>query len=159
MPTITPFLWFDGQVAEAVAFYTSVFGDSVVLSTTPYSEGGAGPAGELMMAHFRLAGQELMVLNGGPHYSLTPAFSLFVSVDTQEEVDYYWDRLCDGGEPSRCGWLVDRFGLSWQIVPTALGRLMGDPDPERAARVTQAMLAMNKIEVAGLQAAYDGVPG
>jgi predicted 3-demethylubiquinone-9 3-methyltransferase (glyoxalase superfamily) len=156
MATITPFLWFDGRVAEAVAFYTSVFGDSAVLDTTPYPEGSPGPPGELMMARFRLAGQELMALNGGPHYSLTPAFSLFVSCADQEEVDYYWDRLCDGGEPSRCGWLVDRFGLSWQVVPEALGRLMGDPDPERSSQVVQAMLEMSRIDVAALQAAYDG---
>jgi len=109
-----------------------------------------------MMASFRLAGQDFMGLNGGPMYAFTPAISLFVSCEGQDEVDYYWDRLVEGGSPSRCGWLVDRFGLSWQIIPTALGRLMGDPDPERAGRVMQAMLAMTKIEVAGLQAAYDG---
>lgn len=159
MPTITPFLWFDGRVQEAVEFYTSVFGDSAVLSTVPYPDGAPGPSGELMMATFRLAGQEFMALNGGPQYSFTPAISFFVSVDTQDEVDYFWDRLCDGGSPSQCGWLVDRFGLSWQIVPTALGRLMGDPDPERAARVTQAMLGMTKIEIAGLVAAHEGVTG
>jgi len=149
MPTITPFLWFDNQLEDAVAFYTSVFGDSAVLSDP-------GPAGEVMMASFRLAGQDFMGLNGGPMYAFTPAISLFVSCEGQDEVDYYWDRLGEGGSPSRCGWLVDRFGLSWQIIPTALGRLMGDPDPERAARVMQAMLTMTKIEVAGLQAAYDG---
>jgi len=108
------------------------------------------------MARLRLAGQELVLLNGGPVYQLTPAFSLFVSVEGQDEVDRYWDALIDGGEPSRCGWLVDRFGVSWQIVPTALGRLMGDPDRERAGRVTQAMLGMVKLDVAALQAAYDG---
>ena len=126
MPTITPFLWFDGRLEEAVTFYTSIFGDSAVLDRTP------GPEGGLMMARFRLAGLELMALDGGPHYAHTPAFSLFVSVEGQEEVDRYWDALVDGGEPSRCGWLVDRFGLSWQVVPTRLGQLMGDPD--RAAR-------------------------
>jgi len=149
MPTITPFLWFDNQLEDAVAFYTSVFGDSAVPSS-------AGPSGGATMASFRLAGQDFMGLNGGPMYAFTPAISLFVSCEGQEEVDYLWDRLCDGGSPSRCGWLVDRFGLSWQIIPTALGRLMGDPDAERAGRVMQAMLAMTKIEVAGLQAAYDG---
>ena len=150
MPTITPFLWFDGRVAEAVRFYTTVFGDSAILEESP------GPDGELFMARLRLAGQELVLLNGGPVYQLTPAFSLFVSVEGQDEVDRYWDALIDGGEPSRCGWLVDRFGVSWQIVPTALGRLMGDPDRERAGRVTQAMLGMVKLDVAALQAAYDG---
>ena len=149
MPTITPFLWFDNQLEDAVAFYTSVFGDSAVPSS-------AGPSGGATMASFRLAGQDFMGLNGGPMYAFTPAISLFVSCEGQDEVDYYWDRLVEGGSPSRCGWLVDRFGLSWQIIPTALGRLMGDPDPERAGRVMQAMLAMTKIEVAGLQAAYDG---
>jgi predicted 3-demethylubiquinone-9 3-methyltransferase (glyoxalase superfamily) len=159
MPTITPCLWFDGRVQEAVAFYTSVFGDSAVLSTAPYPDGAPGPTGELMMATFRLAGQEFMALNGGPQYVFTPAVSFFVSVETQDEVDYFWDRLCEGGSPSQCGWLVDRFGLSWQIVPTALGRLMGDPDPERAGRVTQAMLGMTKIEIAGLVAAHEGLSG
>jgi len=154
MPTITPFLWFDGRVEEAVDFYTSVFGDSAVGDLTRYPEGSPGPAGEVMTATFRLAGQEFMALNGGPHYAFTPAISFFLSVDTQDEVDHYWDRLTEGGEPGQCGWLVDRFGLSWQVVPTALGRLMGDPDPERSGRVMQAMLAMTKIEIAGLEEAY-----
>jgi len=149
MPTITPFLWFDNQLEEAMSFYASVFGDSAVLGTP-------GPAGEVMMATFRLAGQDFMGLNGGPMYAFTPAISLFVSCEGQDEVDYFWDRLCEGGSPSQCGWLVDRFGLSWQIIPTALGRLLGDPDRERAGRVMQAMLGMVKLDIAGLQAAYDG---
>ena len=156
MPTITPFLWFDGRVGEAVDFYTSVFGDSSVLDSAPYPEGSPRPAGDVMVATFRIAGQEFMALNGGPQFPFTPAVSFFVSCESQDEVDYLWDRLCDGGHPEQCGWLVDRFGLSWQVVPTALGQLMGDPDPERSARVMQAMLAMVKIDIAGLQATYDG---
>ena len=113
-------------------------------------------AGQVMLASFSLNGQEVMALNGGPVYELSPAFSFFVSCEDQDEVDRYWDALIEGGEPSECGWLVDRFGLSWQIVPTALGRLMSDPDRERAGRVMQAMLGMVKLDVAGLQAAYDG---
>jgi len=150
VPTITPFLWFDGRVGEAVEFYTSLFDDSALVDSSP------GPDGELFMATFTLGGREFMILNGGPHYDLNPAFSMFVSVPTQAEVDHYWDALCAGGEPGRCGWLVDRFGLSWQIVPEALGTLMGDEDPVRAGRVRDAMLAMSKIDIAGLQAAYEG---
>jgi predicted 3-demethylubiquinone-9 3-methyltransferase (glyoxalase superfamily) len=149
MPTITPFLWFDGRLGEALAFYTSVFDDSAVLERVP------GPGDTVMMARLRLGGAELMALDGGPVYPLTPAFSLFVSVEGQDEVDRYWDALVEGGEAGRCGWLVDRFGLSWQVVPTILGQLMGDPNRERADRVVQAMLAMSKLDVAGLQAAYD----
>ncbi|MFZ0324519.1 MAG: VOC family protein [Actinomycetes bacterium] len=156
MPTITPFLWFDGGVGEAVDFYTSVFGDSAVLQIARYPEGSPGSAGEVMMATFRLGEQEFMALNGGPEFTFTPAISFFVSCEGQDEVDYFWDRLCEGGAPSRCGWLVDRFGLSWQVVPKALGELMGDPDPERSARVMQAMLAMTKIDVAALRAAHAG---
>jgi predicted 3-demethylubiquinone-9 3-methyltransferase (glyoxalase superfamily) len=150
MPTVTPFLWFDGRVAEAVDFYCSVFDDAEVLATTP------APGGGLTMARVRLAGQPVILFDGGPHFSPTPAFSMFVEVGGQDEVDYFWDALSDGGEPSRCGWLADRFGVSWQIVPEALGRLMGDEDPERAARVTQAMLGMSKLVVADLEAAYAG---
>lgn len=150
MPTITPFLWFDGRLGEAVDFYTSLFGDSAVLERVP------GPEDSVMMARFRLAGVELMALDGGPAHALTPAFSLFVSVEGQAEVDHYWDALVEGGEAGQCGWLVDRFGLSWQVIPTALGELMGAPDRERAGRVMQAMLTMSKLDVAGLQAAYDG---
>ena len=149
MPTITPFLWLDGRVGEAVDFYTSLFDDSAVIDSSP------GPDGDVFLATFTLGGQEFMILNGGPHYSLTPAFSMFLSLESQEEVDRYWDALGEGGEPGPCGWLVDRFGVSWQVIPSVLGRLMGDPDPVRAGRVRDAMLAMSKIDVAGLQAAYD----
>jgi len=149
VPTITPFLWLDGRVGEAVDFYTSLFDDSAVIDSSP------GPDGDVFLATFTLGGQEFMILNGGPHYSLTPAFSMFLSLESQEEVDRYWDALGEGGEPGPCGWLVDRFGVSWQVIPSVLGRLMGDPDPVRAGRVRDAMLAMSKIDVAGLQAAYD----
>ena len=159
MSKVTPFLWFDGHVEEAVEFYTSVFGDSAVLEVTRYPEGSPGPAGGVMTARLRLADQEVMLLDGGPHYQLTPAFSFFVSCEDQDEVDHFWGRLLEGGTPSQCGWLTDRFGLSWQIVPTALMQLMGDPDPARSGRVMKAMLAMTKIEIAGLQAAADEVSG
>ena len=146
---ITPFLWFDGKAEEAANFYVSLFEDSNVLNVS------RGPDGKAFMVTFQLAGQEYYALNGGPRYSLTPAFSLFVHCKTQEEVDGFWDKLCaDGGEESRCGWLVNKFGLSWQIIPDALGELMGDPDPAKAGRVMQAMLQMNKIELAATRQAY-----
>ena len=156
MPTITPFLWFDGQLEEAVAFYTSVFGDGVVLDSTPYPEGAPGPTGSLMMASFRIAGQDFMGLNGGPQYTFSPATSFFVSCEDQDEVDHLWDSLLEGGEAMQCGWLTDRFGVTWQIVPRLLGELMADPDPERVGRVMSAMLAMVKLDAVALQAAYDG---
>jgi predicted 3-demethylubiquinone-9 3-methyltransferase (glyoxalase superfamily) len=155
MPSITPFLWFDGRVGEAVEFYTRLF-DDPESGATVLVDSSPGPDGDLFMATLRLFGQEFMILNGGPHYTLNPAFSMFLSVEGQEQVDHYWNALCDGGEPGPCGWLVDRFGLSWQVIPTALMELMGDPDPEKSGRVREAMLAMGKIDVAGLQAAYDG---
>lgn len=149
MQKITPFLWFDGNAEEAANFYVALFEDSNVLNVS------RGPDGKAFMVTFQLAGQEYYALNGGPHYSLTPAFSLFVHCKTQEEVNHYWETLCaNGGQESRCGWLVDKFGLSWQIIPDALGELMGDPDPEKAGRVMQAMLQMNKIEIKALQQAY-----
>jgi predicted 3-demethylubiquinone-9 3-methyltransferase (glyoxalase superfamily) len=150
MQTITPFLWFDGQVAEAMELYRSVFPAARVTDTIP------GPNGSLMAATFELEGQRFTAFNGGPHYRLTPAVSMYVRCETQEEVDEIWDRLVEGGEPSRCGWLVDRFGLSWQVIPTALPRLMFGPDREKAARVTSAMLEMQKIDIAGLERAAAG---
>jgi predicted 3-demethylubiquinone-9 3-methyltransferase (glyoxalase superfamily) len=149
MATITPFLWFNGRIREAADFYASVFGADAVVETS------GGPGDELMSATVEALGQRFIIFNGGPHYALTPAFSLFVLVEGQDEVDHYWDALLDGGEMSRCGWLVDRFGVSWQIVPTALPRLMGDPDRAKAQRVIDAMLGMQKLVVAELQAAYD----
>lgn len=150
MQKIIPFLWFDNQAEEAVNFYVATFNNSEVLSVTP------GPDGKVMMAVFRLEGQQFMALNGGPHHKFTEAISLYVDCKTQAEVDELWGKLtADGGEPGPCGWLKDKYGLSWQIIPSVLGELMGDPDPAKAQRVMQAMLQMSKIEVAKLQAAYD----
>ena len=155
MQKITTFLWFDQQAAEAMDLYVSLFKNSKVLSVSRYPEGGPMPAGTLMTATFQLDGQEFMALNGGPEFKFTEAVSLFVTCETQAEVDHFWDHLSEGGEKSRCGWLKDRFGLSWQIVPTALGELMGDPNPRKAQNVMQAMLQMDKLDIAALQAAHD----
>lgn len=156
MKKITPFLWFNDNAEEAMNFYTSVFKNSKILDVSRLPEGTPGPAGKVMTGTFEIEGQEFMALNGGPEFKFTEAISLFVNCETQEEVDYYWEKLSAGGEKSQCGWLKDKFGLSWQIVPTALGRLMGDPDPAKSARVMQAMLKMTKLDIAGLQRAYDG---
>jgi predicted 3-demethylubiquinone-9 3-methyltransferase (glyoxalase superfamily) len=154
---IAPFLWFDTEALEAAEFYVSLFEDSKVLSVSRYGEGGPGPAGSVMVVNFQLAGQEFMALNGGPMFKFTEAVSLYVRCATQAEVDDLWAKLtADGGEESMCGWLKDRYGLSWQIIPDALGELMGDPDPEKAARVMQAMLQMRKIDVARLEQARSG---
>src|SRR5438445_1060721 len=138
MLKITPFLWFDDNAEEAMRFYVSIFPDSKILSVSRYGEGGPGPAGTVMTGTFQLQGQEVMALNGGPHFKFTEAISFFVSCETQDEVDALWEKLTDGGEEVQCGWLKDRFGLSWQIVPTALGEMLGDKDPEKAGRVMQA---------------------
>lgn len=156
MQKITPFLWFDDKAEEAMNFYTSIFKNSKILGLNRLPEGTPGPAGKVITGTFELEGQELMALNGGPEFKFNEAISFFVNCETQEEVDYYWDKLSAGGEKSQCGWLKDKFGLSWQIVPTALGRLMGDPDPVKSARVMQAMLKMTKLDIAALQRAYDG---
>ena len=155
MQKITTFLWFDQQAEEAMNFYVSLFKNSKVLSVSRYPQGGPMPAGTLMTATFQLDGQEFTALNGGPEFKFTEAVSLFVTCETQAEVDHFWDHLSEGGEKSRCGWLKDRFGLSWQIVPTALGELMGDPNPRKAQNVMQAMLQMDKLDIAALQAAHD----
>ncbi len=157
MPTITPFLWFNDNAEEAMDFYTQIFPDSKIGQISRYGDDVPGPAGKVITATFELAGQQLMVLNGGPDHKFTEAVSLFVSVETQEEIDDYWAKLtADGGEPGPCGWLKDKFGLSWQIVPTVLGELLGDPDGEKAGRAMHAMLAMSKIDIAGLQQAHAG---
>jgi predicted 3-demethylubiquinone-9 3-methyltransferase (glyoxalase superfamily) len=154
MHRITPFLWFNDQAEEAMDFYVSVFKNSKVGSVSRYGDAGPGPKGKVMSATFTLEGQEFMALNGGPMYSFTPAISLFVSCETQAEVDELWEKLtADGGKPGRCGWLEDKFGLSWQIIPTVLGKLLGGPDGARAQRVMQAMLKMDKLDIAKLQAA------
>jgi len=152
---ITTFLTYDGNAEEAVALYTSVFADSRVVSTNRYGDAGPGPKGGLMTATFELAGQEFMALNGGSSFSFAQGISLFVDCETQEEVDELWEKLSEGGEPGPCGWLTDRFGVSWQIIPRALGELLGDPDPARSQAVMQAMLQMGKIEIDGLRRAYD----
>ena len=151
MQKLTPFLWFDDDLDDALAFYATVFPDTEVLDA---SRGGDGPDAPLFMARFLILGQELLAINGGPLFPFTEAVSLFVDCEDQAEVDRLWDTLTDGGEPGRCGWLKDRYGLSWQIVPRRLGELMGDPDPVRAGRVRDAMIQMGKIEIAGLEAAH-----
>ena len=155
MKKITPFLWFDDQAEEAMNFYVSIFKNSKILNISRYGDDMPGPKGKVITATFVLDGQEFMALNGGPSFKFTEAISLFVNCETQEEVDGLWEKLTEGGEEVQCGWLKDKYGMSWQIVPTILGELMSDPDPVRAQRVTQAMLKMKKIEIAGLQQAYE----
>lgn len=153
---IRPFLWFDNQAEEAINFYVSLFDDAEVLEVSRYPEGGPGPAGQVMTASFRLAGQEFLALNGGPQYQFTEAVSFLIDCKDQAEVDYFWEKLTEGGgEPGPCGWLKDHFGLSWQVIPTVLGELIGGPDPAKAGRAVQAMLQMSKIDIAKLQEAYD----
>jgi predicted 3-demethylubiquinone-9 3-methyltransferase (glyoxalase superfamily) len=154
MSKITPFLWFDDNAEEAVNLYVSIFKNSEILSVSRYGEGAPGPAGKVMTMSFRLAGQELTALNGGPMYKFTEAISLYVNCETQEEVDAYWEQLSAGGEKGPCGWLKDRFGLSWQIVPNVLGELLGDPDPEKSKRVMEAMLKMSKLDIHLLKQAH-----
>jgi len=155
MQKITTFLWFNGQAEEAMHFYVSIFKNSKVLSVTRYGDAGPGPKGSVMSATFQLEGQTFYALNGGPQYTFTPAISLFVSCETQAEVDELWQKLLQGGRPNRCGWLQDKYGLSWQIIPSALGKMLGDKDPQKANRVMQAMLQMDKIDIKRLEDAYD----
>src|SRR5439155_17471752 len=154
MQKITPFLWFDDNAEEAINFYTSIFKNSRIVDMSRYPPNGPGPAGKLMAATFQLEGQEFMALNGGPTYKFTEAISLFVNCKTQAEVDEYWTKLTAGGEEGPCGWLKDKFGLSWQIVPTILGELLSDPDPVKSQRVMKAMLQMKKIDSEKLKQAY-----
>jgi predicted 3-demethylubiquinone-9 3-methyltransferase (glyoxalase superfamily) len=156
MQKITPFLWFDNQAEEAMSFYVSIFKNSKVGKVSRYGDAGPGPKGTVMSATFQLEGQEFMALNGGPLFRFTEAISLFVDCKTQEEVDELWEKLSAGGQPSRCGWLKDKFGLSWQIIPSALMEMLQDKDPAKSKRVMQAMLQMSKIDVAGLKRAYEG---
>src|SRR5215203_2811062 len=151
MKHITPFLWFDNQAEEAANFYTSIFPNSKITDVSRYSEVGPGEAGTVMVVSFELQGQRFLALNGGPQFKFTEAISFLVNCETQEEVDDLWERLGDGGEHGPCGWLKDKYGLSWQIVPTALDELMSDPDREKANRVMEAMLQMSKLEIDGLQ--------
>ena len=156
MQKITPFLWFDNQAEEAMNFYISIFRNSKALSVTRYGEAGPGPKGSIMTATFQLDGQEITALNGGPHFKFTEAISLSVNCETQEEVDEFWEKLSEGGEKGRCGWLKDKYGLSWQINPTALGEMLQDKDPEKAKRIMEAMLQMDKIDIRALSRAYEG---
>ena len=153
MQKITTFLWFDSQAEEAANFYVSIFKNSKIGSIRRYGDTGPGPKGSVMIVTFRLEGQEFTALNGGPHFSFTPAISLLVSCDTQAEVDELWEELSEGGKKDRCGWLTDKYGLSWQIVPTKLSQLMSDPDPKKANRVMQALLQMDKLDISRLEEA------
>jgi predicted 3-demethylubiquinone-9 3-methyltransferase (glyoxalase superfamily) len=151
---ITPFLWFDDQAEEAAAFYASIFPDSKVGKVTRYGEAGPRPAGSVMTVEFQLHGQSFVALNGGPHFKFTEAISFLVNCQTQEEVDAYWEKLSAGGGEVQCGWLKDKFGLSWQIVPTELHKLLSDPDPDKSGRVVKAMMRMKKLDIHALKRAY-----
>ena len=157
MNKITPFLWFDDKAEEAMNFYVSIFKNSKVLDISRYGKNAPYPEGTAFLVTFQLDGQNVMALNAGPEFKFTEAISMYVNCETQTEVDTLWEKLSEGGEESQCGWLKDKYGLSWQIVPTALGRLMGDKDPEKASRVMQAMLQMSKIDIKKLQEAYERV--
>ena len=155
MQKIAPFLWFDGNAEEAVNFYVSVFKkDSTILNISRYGDAGPGPKGSVMSATFQLHGQEFIALNGGPQFKFTPAISFFVHCQTQEEVDELWEKLAAGGRKDRCGWLTDKYGLSWQVIPDVLGKMLNDPDKEKSKRVMTAMLQMDKIEIKKLEQAY-----
>jgi len=156
-PKVTPFLWFHADAEPAARFYASVFPGSEVLNVTRWGDGGPAPKGSVMSVTFTVAGQRIMALNGGPHFTLNEAFSLFVTAADQKEVDALWAALtADGGSPGQCGWLKDKFGVSWQIIPARMMALMGDADPKKAGRVGQAMMTMTKIDVAALERAHQG---
>jgi predicted 3-demethylubiquinone-9 3-methyltransferase (glyoxalase superfamily) len=154
---IIPNLWFDTEAEEAAGFYASVFKGSRIVAVTHYTEAGPGPAGTVMTVEFEVAGQRFVGINGGPQFPFTEAVSFQITCENQDEVDYYWQRLTDGGEEGQCGWLKDRYGLSWQVVPTGMDEVFADPDPERARRVMQAMLGLSKVDLAALRSAADGV--
>jgi predicted 3-demethylubiquinone-9 3-methyltransferase (glyoxalase superfamily) len=155
MQKITPFLWFDGNAEEAANFYISIFKNSKMGKISRYGDAGPGPKGSAMSVTFQIEGQEFFALNGGPKFKFTPAISFFINCETQQEVDELWEKLSAGGRTDRCGWLQDKFGLSWQIIPTVLGQLLGDKDPQRAKRAMQAMLQMTKLDIKKLQQAAD----
>ncbi len=155
MQKITPFLWFDGKVEEAMNFYVSVFKNSKIVRVTRFGEAGPGPKGTVMSVTFQLDGQEFFALNGGPQFTFSPAISFFVTCETQQEVDELWEKLSEGGSKDRCGWLKDKYGLSWQIVPSVLDKMLQDKDAEKARRVMKAMLQMDKIDIKRLKQAYD----
>jgi predicted 3-demethylubiquinone-9 3-methyltransferase (glyoxalase superfamily) len=154
MQKIIPFLWFDDKAEEAMRFYVAIFENSKVGSISRYGDEGPGPKGTVMVATFQLDGQEFMALNGGPQFTFSPAISFLVNCETQEEVDELWEKLSEGGETQRCGWLTDKYGLSWQIVPTVLGEMLQDKDAEKSKRVMKAMLQMDKLDIEGLRQAY-----
>ena len=154
MQKIIPCLWFNNQAEEAARFYTTIFKNSKLDQISYFGDAGPGPKGTVLTVTFELNGQEIMALNGGPEYKFTPAISMFVNCEDQEEVDNYWEKLSEGGQKGQCGWLTDRYGVSWQIVPTILGILIGDKDERKAARVMQAMLQMTKLDINVLQKAY-----
>lgn len=156
MQKITPNLWFDTEAEDAANFYTSIFKDSEILNISHYGEAGPRPAGMVLTVTFRLQGQEFTALNGGPDFKFNESISFLVDCESQEEVDEFWEKLSEGGEKGPCGWLKDRFGVSWQVVPTVLPVLLQDEDSARANRVMEAMLQMGKLDIAGLQEAYDG---
>lgn len=156
MQKITPFLWFDANAEEAMQFYTSIFKNSKITGISRYGDAGPGPKGTVMVGSFELDGQAFMALNGGPQFKFSPAISFVVDCKTQQEVDELWEKLSEGGRKDQCGWLQDKFGVSWQIVPTILGELMQDKDPEKSQRVMKAMLGMNKLDIEGLKQAYEG---
>ena len=155
MQKITPYLWFDNQAEEAANFYTSLFKNSKILSASRYGEGGPGPAGSVMTISFQLDGQEFVALNGGPEFKFTEAISLFVNCETQEEVDWLWEKFTEGGEEGPCGWLKDKYGLSWQIIPAGLVTMLSSADAAKSQRAMQAMLAMKKIDLAKIKLAYE----
>ena len=154
MQKIVPFLWFDGKAEEAMNFYVSVFKRSKIVRVSRYGDAGPGPKGSVMSCTFQLEGQDFYALNGGPQFKFTPAISLFVNCETQQEVDELWEKLSAGGRADQCGWLQDKYGLSWQIIPTALGRMLNDNDAKKANAAMRAMLQMKKIDIQGLQQAY-----
>jgi predicted 3-demethylubiquinone-9 3-methyltransferase (glyoxalase superfamily) len=156
MPQITPFLWFDHQAEEAANFYVSVFKNSQIGAITRYGDAGPGPKGSVMTIDFELDGQRFIALNGGPHFKFTEAISFSIECHTQDEVDHYWSKLTAGGQEVQCGWVKDKYGLSWQVNPIALGRMLSDPDPQKAKRAMEAMLKMKKIVIADLERAYNG---
>ncbi len=158
MQKIVPNLWFDTEAEQAAGFYTSVFKNSRIVSVAHYPEGSPGPAGTVMTVEFELDGQRFVGINGGPQFPFTEAVSFQISCESQDEVDYYWERLSDGGAEGPCGWLKDRYGLSWQVVPSGMEELFTDPDPGRSQRAMQAMLGMSKLDIAALRSAADGVP-
>jgi predicted 3-demethylubiquinone-9 3-methyltransferase (glyoxalase superfamily) len=156
MQKITPCLWFDGKAEEAMHFYTSIFKRSKLVDVARYGDAGPGPKGSVLTATFELDGQQFIALNGGPHFYFTPAISFFVACGTQDEVDELWEKLLAGGRPQQCGWLTDKYGVSWQVVPTVLGHMLQDKDAQKADRVMRAMLKMIKLDIAALQRAYEG---